>query len=260
MDHYSTLGVSRDASQEEIKKAFRKKAMVHHPDKGGDPNEFQKINQAYEVLGDADKRSQYDNPQARQQSGLGGFQFNQHFNLDDIFNQMFGQQRQTTQIYRTRVTISLLDAYNGNDHILQLTIQSGVKVLNIKVPAGINNGDQVRYDNILDGATLIIEFVVLPDLRFDRQGNDLYSNLPISVLDLIVGTKIEFTTISGNKFEVVINPNTQPSQQIRMRGLGMPVHSMNNVYGDQILLLKPYIPDNISDDIIESIKRFKLNI
>lgn len=264
MDHYSTLGVPRDASQEEIKKAFRKLAMTHHPDKGGDPNEFQKINEAYEVLGDVDKRFQYDNPAARQNPFAGGFQFNQQaFDLNDIFSQIFGQQRPSggfhQQTYRTRVTVSLVDAYKGSDHILQLALQSGVKVLNIKIPVGVQSGDHVRYDNVIENASLIVEFIVLSDLRFDRQGNDLYSNLPISVLDLIVGTKVEFTTIAGNKVEVTINPNTQPSQQIRLRGMGMPIHSASHIYGDQILLLKPYIPDNISNDIIESINRFKLN-
>lgn len=264
MDHYNALGISRDASPEEIKKAYRKLAMQHHPDRGGDPAEFQKINEAYEVLSDADKRFQYDNPQTRQNPFQGGFGFQHNsFDLNDIFNQIFGQrgpqQGMNQHVYRTRVTVSLVDAYKGADHILQLALQSGVKVLNIKVPIGVSSGDQVRYDNIIDNAILIIEFVVLPDLRFDRQGHDLYSNLPISVLDLIVGTKVDFTTIAGNKVEVTINPNTQPSHQIRLRGLGMPVNSMNQVYGDQILLLKPYIPDNVSNDIIESIKRFKLN-
>lgn len=264
MDHYNTLGVPRDASQEDIKKAFRKLAMTHHPDKGGDPNEFQKINEAYEVLSNPDKRLQYDNPSPRQNPFNGGFQYAQSgFDLNDIFNQIFGQRGPNNpnqqQTYRTRVTVSLVDAYKGNDHILQLALQTGVKVINIKVPIGIQSGDHVRYDNIIDNATLIVEFIVIPDLRFDRQGNDLYANLPISVLDLIVGTKVEFTTISGNKVEVTINPNTQPTQQIRLRGMGMPLHSANNVFGDQILLLKPYIPDNISNDIIESINRFKLN-
>lgn len=264
MDHYNTLGVPRDASQEDIKKAFRKLAMTHHPDKGGDPNEFQRINEAYEVLSNPDKRLEYDNPGIRQNPFGGGFQFNQQgFDLNDIFSQIFGQRGHNPgnhqQTYRTRVSVSLVDAYKGNDHILQLALQTGVKVINIKIPVGVQSGDHVRYDNIIDNATLIIEFIVMPDLRFDRQGNDLYANLPISVLDLIVGTKVEFTTISGSKVEVTINPNTQPTQQIRLRGMGMPLSSATNVFGDQILLLKPYIPDNISNDIIESINRFKLN-
>jgi curved DNA-binding protein len=263
MDHYNTLGVPRDADHDTIRKAYRKLAMQHHPDKGGDPAQFQKISEAYEVLGDANKRSQYDNPQARHQNFQG---VPQDFNingvdLNDLFSQIFGQRNpnMNNQMYRTRVTVSLVDAYTGNSHILQLALPGGVKVFNIKVPPGVQSGDQVRYDNIVDTVTLIVEFVVLPDLRFERQGSDLYCNLPISVLDLIVGTKVEFTSIAGNKVEITVAPGTQPSQQIRLRGLGMPNNSANQVYGDQILLLKPYIPDNISNDIIDSINRFKLN-
>lgn len=264
MDHYNTLGVPRDASQEDIKKAYRKLAMQHHPDKGGDIAKFQEITNAYETLSDADKRFQYDNPAARQNPFPGGFGFNQQpFDLNDIFSQIFrntyNQQGPGHQIFRTRVTISLLDSYNGASHSFQLTTPSGVKVVNINIPKGIESGDQVRYENIIDNGVLIVEFNVLSDLRFDRNGNDLYCNLPISVLDLIVGTKATVNTISGKKMEVTINPNTQPTQQIRMVGLGMPVKGHNGIYGDQILLLKPFIPDNIPSDIIDSINRFKLN-
>jgi molecular chaperone DnaJ len=155
--------------------------------------------------------------------------------------------------------VSLVDAYKGNDHILQLSLPGGVKVLNIKVPLGVQSGDQVRYDNIIENATLLVEFNVLPDLRFDRHDSLLYSNLTISVLDLIIGTKVKFNTISGKIIEVTIPPNTQPSQQIRIPGHGMPIKGASNVYGDQILLLKPFVPANIPNDIIDSIKRFKLN-
>jgi DnaJ-class molecular chaperone len=99
----------------------------------------------------------------------------------------------------------------------------------------------------------------MPDLRFDRNGNDLYCNLPISVLDLIIGTKVKFTSIAGKTIEVTIPPNTQPSHQIRLPGLGMPIKNSPNIYGDQILLLKPYLPDNISSDVIESIQRNQVN-
>jgi curved DNA-binding protein len=266
MDHYNTLGVPRNASQEEIKKAFRKLAMTHHPDKGGDSAEFQKLNDAYEVLGDPAKRQQYDNPN-RRNSINDGFQFNQdNFNLNDLFSQIFGGGRSPAagfsqqQVFRTQVAISLIDAYNGKEHALQLTTPTGVKVINVKVPMGIDSGDQVRYENVIDNGTLIIGFHIMPDLRFDRKGNDLYCNLPVSVLDLIVGTKVNFNTISGKTVEVTIPPNTQPAHQIRLHGLGMPIKNSPNVYGDQILLLKPYLPDNISTDIIESINRFKLNI
>jgi len=267
MDHYSTLGVPRNASQEEIKKAYRKLAMTHHPDKGGNPTEFQKLNDAYEVLSNADKRVQYDNPSARMNNPFGGGQqFDQNnFDLSDIFNQIFGGGRGTQagfkqqQVFRTQVAITLVDAYNGREHTLQLSTPQGVKVINVKIPAGINHGEQVRYENVLDSGTLIIGFHVLPDLRFDRNGDDLYCNLPISVLDLIIGTKVKFNTISGKTIEVTIPPNTQPSQHIRLPGMGMPLKNTSTVYGDQILLLKPFLPDNIHIDVIESIQRTQVN-
>lgn len=264
MDHYSTLGVTRNATQEEIKKAYRKLAMTHHPDKGGNPAEFQKINDAYEVLGDAAKRQQYDNPAIQNPFG-GGFQFDQHnFDLNNLFSQIFGGRHAAAgvnqkQIYRTQVSISLLDAYNGKEHTFQLSTPTGVKVINVKVPLGINSGDQVRYENVIDNGTLIIIFHVLSDLRFDRNGDDLYCNLPISVLDLIVGTKVKFNTISGKTIEVTIPPMTQPTHQIRLAGFGMPIKNAPNMYGDQILLLKPFLPDNIHTDVIESIKRNQVN-
>lgn len=257
MDYYNTLGVPRDADQDTIKKAYRKLAMQHHPDRGGDPNEFQKINEAYETLSDPDKKLRYDNPSAHPQGFPGGFSFNaQGFDLDSIFGQIFGHQaqRRARQVFRTTVTVSLADSYTGTDHVLQLALPTGVKVINIMVPKGVETGHQIRYEDVIENASLVIEFHVLKDLRFDRKGPDLYANYPISVLDLIVGTKVPFQNISGKMIEVTIPAKTQPSQQIRLPGMGMPIGNTGH-YGDQILLLKPFIPDNVNDDIVESIKR-----
>lgn len=256
MDHYITLGVPRTATADEIKKAYRKLAMEHHPDKGGDVNKFQEISTAYETLSNQDKRFQYDNPQTRQQhtpfgDAPGGFSFNFNgFDLNDLFGQRGQQQRPS---YRTRVTVSLVDVFNGAEQVLQLGTQQGTKVINIKIPQGIHTGSSIRYDNIMDDGSLLIEFVILPDLRFERQGDDLYANLPVSVLDLIVGNKTEFTTIDGKKLEVNIAPNTQPTQHIRLGGYGMT--RADGSRGNQILLLKPFIPANIDNEVIEAIKR-----
>jgi curved DNA-binding protein len=268
MDHYNTLGVPRTATADEIKKAYRKLAMEHHPDKGGDINKFQEISNAYETLSDTDKRFQYDNPQARQQhnpfgDAPGGFSFNFNgFDLNDLFGQAFSQQRHNPfnhqrqhqpNIFRTSIQVTLQNSYHGSDFNMQLSTPTGPKIANIKVPIGIASGDQVRYDNLISDGSLIVEFIVLPDLRFDRQGNDLYSTFPISVFDLITGTTVEFTTLADKKLEVNINPGTQPNQQIKISGHGMPTNTGS--FGDQILLLKPYIPANIDNEIIQSIKR-----
>lgn len=256
MDHYNTLGVPRTATADEIKKAYRKLAMEHHPDKGGDINKFQELTNAYETLSDVNKRYQYDNPQAQSQ----GFpkDFSAAFDIGDIFSQIFGQQgfQQRThqkQVFRTQVVISLIDSFNGSNQIMQLNTQQGPKVVNFAIPKGVDSGDQVRYDNLIDDASLIVQFVVQKELRFERTGQDLHSEVPISVLDLIIGTTIEFTTLVGKKLEVIIKPFTQPNQHIRLGGYGMPISNTGG-YGDQILLLKPYVPDNISQEIIDSIK------
>ncbi len=260
MDHYSTLGIPRTASPEEIKKAYRKLAMEHHPDRGGDNAKFQEISVAYNTLSDPDKKAAYDNPQ--QQFGQpGGFDFNVNgFDINDFFGQVFGQrqgspfgQRSQQAVYRTRVTVSLVDAYNGVEQVLKLNTPQGTKVINIKLPRGVKTGDNFRYTNVIDDAMLLVEFVILPHLQFDRKGDDLYANLPVSVLDLITGTKIQFTTISNKTLEVTIRPQTQPWMQLKINGEGMPNASGN--FGDQILLIKPFIPDTIDTDIIESIKR-----
>lgn len=263
MDYYAILGVDKSATPDQIKKAFRKLASQHHPDKGGDTAMFQQIQEAYAILGDPEKKAQYDNPKPQGfqgfQAGPGGFQWNVHgMDLNDIFGQMFNQQagvhRNTKQTFRTNINISLLEAYNGTNKVLEMNTQSGKKIIDIKIPPGVKSGDQMRYDNVLDNAFLLVEFGIVPDLKFDRKGNDLYCNQTIDVLDLITGTSIEFETIANKKLQVHIKPKTQPYMTIKLAGHGMPIVNTTQ-FGDQYLLLKPYISDNISQEIIDSILR-----
>jgi len=254
MDHYQTLGVAKNATPDEVKKAYRKLASQHHPDKGGDTNTFQQIQTAYDTLSDPIKRQQYDNPTIH--PGTHGFHFNFNGqNIHDIFEQFGGmhnifRQNHGPQTFRTRVQVTLIEAYYGLKKTLQLQTNNGPFVANIDIPKGVNNGQQIRYENIIPNAHLLIEFIVAPDLTFDRQGNDLYINLPINIFDLVIGKKVFVKTIDKKDIEVHIRPLTQPYMQLKLVGKGMPIFN-SNMYGDQILLLKPFIPDNIHEEITD---------
>jgi DnaJ-class molecular chaperone len=269
MDYYKTLGVAKTATPDEIKKAYRKLASQHHPDKGGDTAMFQKIEEAYRILSDPQQRQQYDNPNPfgqhpfnNQGPGFpGGFHFN--FNgadLNDIFSQMFNHHQQrhpnSPHTYRTAVSITLEQSYIGGSMPLKLQTNTQMYTVSIDIPKGVSDGGQLRYDNLIPNASLIVEFRVQPHLKFERKGVDLYCNQQISVLDLIVGTTFEFTTISGKTLEVRVPPKTQPHKQLKIAGEGMPING-STLYGDQIILIKPFVPDNISDEITQSILRSK---
>jgi len=262
MDHYVTLGVNKNATPDDIKKAYRKLASKHHPDKGGDTATFQQIEEAYRILSDPQQRQQYDNPMPQN--------FGQNFNFNggpdifqDFMSQMFKQQHQQHQhrqrqkpVFRTTVTVTLEQSYKGEEQVIRLQTPTLTHAANIQTPKGIHNGDQVKFDNIIQEASLIVEFKIIPHLKYDRNGNDLLSNHPISILDLITGTSFEFTTLSGKTFEVTVKPKTQPFIQLKITGQGMPIHGTNQ-FGDQIILLKPYIPDIIDESIINSILQSK---
>jgi DnaJ-class molecular chaperone len=265
MDYYEILGVTKTASQEDIKGAWRRLASQHHPDKGGDKVKFQETQAAYETLSDANKRQQYDNPMPQgfpQQGGIPpGFEhiFGQMFggnNPFDIFSQQRRQQQPQQQLFRTTINISLEQAYNGGEQILKLQTPTNVHAITIQIPKGIQNDNQMRIDKVIDGASLIVDFRVEPHLKYDRQGNDLICNHPISVLDLIIGTSFEFVTLSGKTLDVTIKPKTQPYIQLKLAGQGMPILNATS-YGDQIILLKAFIPDIIGEQVINSITAYK---
>ncbi len=262
MDYYSILGVTKDSSQEEIKKSYRKLASQHHPDKGGDTAAFQQIQEAYAVLSDPQKKQQYDNPQ-QQNFGQQGFGFSaEPFDLNDIFSRMFNQHgahhRPHRQVLKTQMNVLLRDSYTGSNQTIILQSESGTKEVNIDIPAGVKSGDQIRYDHFIPNATLIIEFAVYPDSTYERRGNDLYSTCPISVLDLIAGTSIEFDTISGKRVVVHVKPCTQPNTQLKLSGYGMPVTNTPQ-YGDQYILIKPFIPAKIPEEVLQSILKSRIN-
>ena len=255
-DHYQILGVAKNATPDELKKAYRRLASIHHPDKGGDTAEFQKIQVAYDILSDPQKRQQYDNPMPQGNpfgSHPGGFHFNMNgFNMDDLFGQMFKQHQHNNNVFRTTFWISLEQVYKGGEEVLKLQTPSGMHMVRVNIPKGIMDGGQVRYEKVIESNDLIVEYRIHNHLKYERKMNDLYCNHSISVLDLIVGSSFEFTTISGKTLEVSVPPKTQPFMHLKLAGHGMPIHG-TNAYGDQIILLKSFIPDIIDSSITDSI-------
>lgn len=255
MDYYQILNIGKNASQDEIKKAFRKLASIHHPDKGGDTINFQKIEQAYRVLTDIDKRQEYDQ---LNNNLFKDFVPNKDNNFQDFFQFIFNQQKfnhkHHPQIYRTKLSVTLEDVYLGKSLIIKLQTPNGQKIVQVTLPKGIHQ--QVKVENLNDNTLLIIDIEIIKHLKFDVRGNDLLTNYPISVLDLITGSSQMFNTISGKQVEVTIPPLTQPYMELKLLGEGLPIVN-STMYGDQILLLKPFIPANISTDVINSIKKYK---
>lgn len=260
MDHYTTLGVAKNATPDEIKKAYRKLASQHHPDKGGNTTKFQEIQTAYDTLSDQNKRFQYDNQRPTNFNGFHHGQGNpdleeilRNFGLGDMFRNV---HQQRNNIFRTKMDITLKESYTGCVKNISVGTNNGTHSISINVPKGIDSTQQVRYENILPNSTLIVDYHILPDLKYERRGNDLLANQQISVLDLIVGTKFEFETISGTRVEVNVKPGTQPFMQLKLPTFGMPILN-SHMYGDQIILIKPFIPATISQEIIDAIIKNK---
>lgn len=273
-DHYQTLGISKSATQDEIKKAYRKLASQHHPDKGGDTATFQKIQTAYDTLSNPDKKAEYDNPNVFQ-----NFQGGQGFHdIDEIlrqfggrnpfggFNDIFGRRHQQparNQNLNLRTQITLEDAYTGKEVYAELKNNDGTfRTVEIKIPPGIANGQTLRVAGAGDHTykqfppgDLMLEVTVVPHFRFVRNGDDLYSELTISVWEAMLGAEKDFTTIDGTQLKVSIPQGIQPGQVIRIPNRGMTILHQN-AKGHQYLNIKIEIPRNLTDKQKDTIKEF----
>jgi DnaJ-class molecular chaperone len=253
-DYYKILGIDRSASADDIKKAYRKMAAKHHPDRGGSTEEFQKIEEAYRNLSDPELKSQHDNPNPFGGGGPGGFNgfpggFSFSFGggnpFDDIFAQ-FTRQRQQ-RVYTVSLWVTLEQVARGSEEPVQFNTEQGIKTFSIKIPKGVQDGQQVRYQNLMPDGDLQIEFRVHRHQVFERRNNDLYVTMEISVFDLILGTTIKVPTIHGDELEVTVPPRTKPGTTLRMSGRGLDTQFNK---GDQFVLISATIPDTISDALL----------
>ncbi|MBZ4187773.1 DnaJ C-terminal domain-containing protein [Niabella beijingensis] len=283
IDYYKVLGISKDASADDIKKAYRKLARKHHPDLNPDDKEavklFQQINEAHEVLSDPEKRKKYDQygadwkhadqfEEARRQrtSGQQGHPFEggqytyssgEEGDFSDFFSSLFGNARSEGrsgtrfkgQDYRAAVTLNLSDAYRTH----QQTFTVNGKNIRITVPAGIENGQEIRIAgygapgvNGGPNGDLYITFDIKNDTGFVRKGNDLYTHVSLDLYKAMLGGEETIDTMGG-KVKLSVAPETQNETKVRLKGKGFPVYKQEGVFGDLYVTYQVQLPKNLSE-------------
>jgi DnaJ-class molecular chaperone len=293
-DHYETLGVKRNATEDEIKKAYRKLARQYHPDRNpGDKqaeSRFKEVQAAYDVLSDKAKRGQYDRfgeagPHAGFQGGAGGSR-DAHFNWGggpgfqevdpaqaaEMFRNMFGgrgaggeadfesifggprtrqgrtRKPQPEPEYTTEVSIPFVTAALGG----QVTLQIDDRQIVVKIPAGVEEGQTLRLRGQgPGGGDLLVKLHIEPHPYFRREGRDLVLDVPITIAEAVLGTKVDVPTMDGTRLTVRVPPATSSHTRLRLRGRGIKG-------GDQYIEIRiavPVVEDARSKELIEEFAR-----
>ncbi|MDP3556583.1 MAG: J domain-containing protein [Bacteroidota bacterium] len=282
IDYYKILELNKNASEADIKKAYRKLARKYHPDLN--PNDvnankkFQQINEANEVLSDPEKRKKFDKygkdwkhadefekaGQQRSQSG-GGFSSHQgggaNFSEDDysdFFESMFGGQgrrrgggavKYRGQDFNAELHLDLRDVYTT--HKQTLTVNG--KSIRLTIPAGVENGQVIKIPNhggegVNGGPNgdLYITFSISNNTNFKREGNNLYCDVDLDIYSAVLGGEITIDTFDG-KVKLPVKPETQNGTKVKLKGKGFPVYKKEGEFGDLFVTYKIRIPTNLSD-------------
>jgi curved DNA-binding protein len=277
VDYYQTLELSRNASADDIKKAYRKLAKKYHPDANpndaGAKKKFQEINEANEVLGDAENRKKYDKygkdwqhsnafeQQARQRGQYGGN--NSEGGFSDFFSSMFGgngrNRKQRGQDLVAELEINLTDVFTTH----QKTITVNDKNIRINIPAGTDTGQKIKLGgygnqspNGAEAGDLIITFKINNNTSYKRISNDLHLTHTIDIYTAILGGDVELSTLHG-KVKLKVKPETQNNTKIRLKAKGMPAYKQDAVFGDLILTYNVETPTNLTAKEIELFKELQ---
>ena len=286
-DYYKVLGVSREASDEEIRKAYKKLARQYHPDvKPGDKEaaeKFKEVQEAYEVLSDSEKRDQYDRYGTVHGAGRGPRGQGRPFtwstgggggagpiDLEDLFGGfggMFGGGgfggggRQAPPRARKGEDLTLdIDvpfqvAAEGGSHSLQLRKDDKVERINVKIPAGVESGSVIRLAgeghpgaNGGPAGDLLLTVKVAPHPWFRREGADLLVDLPVTPSEAVLGAKVEAPTLSEGNVTVTVPPGTSSGQKLRLRGKGV-MNPKTKQRGDQYVVVKVVVPKQADERV-----------
>ncbi|MGF7231537.1 DnaJ C-terminal domain-containing protein [Arachidicoccus sp.] len=282
IDYYKVLEIDKNASEAEIKKAYRKLARKYHPDlnpKDDAANKkFQQINEANEVLSDPEKRKKYDkygkdwaHAEAFENAGGGGRRqqtysrqngedqgFGGEYDFSDFFSSMFGDsgtqgRRGRTQFrgqdIQAEFQLNLKDAYTTHKQVF--TVNG--KNIRITIPAGVENGQTIKLsghggDGLNGGpkGDLYITFSIKNDTHFKRMGNDLYSDVKLPFYTAVLGGELIVETFEG-KVKLKVAPETQNDTQVKLKGKGFPVYKNEGSFGDLYITYQIKMPTNLSE-------------
>ena len=273
MTHYNTLGVSENANSDEIKKAYRKLANQYHPDKGGDTNQFQQIQAAYDAIGDDQRRAQYD---AERRGG--GFRFT--VNGQDMNNGMppemeemlrnfgfaFGQgfaghgdpfahfrQPRKNKDLQIEIAISLASTLNEQTKLINVKTTNGdIYPVEVKIPRGVKPSSTIKYPNLGDNffaslprGDLYIKIQIETNTEFGIDNLDLIKNIEVDCVRAMVGDTVVVHGLDGKRFELTVPAGTQPNTRFRIPDQGL--YAMNqNVRGSMIVNVKINVPVNLT--------------
>jgi curved DNA-binding protein len=263
MNYYSILGLQKGCNQDEIKKAYRRLASQHHPDKGGDTSTFQNIQAAYEVLSDPNKRAQYDmgggtSRPSQRQPGFEDFE-----NINDLFAQAFAggfggnrfnfnsrpQARRNLDL-NIRCRISLLDSYTGKELEANFALPSGRReTVVINMPPGINDGATIQFRGMGDDANaawprgnLNCTVIVDSDPNFERRGDDLTTVVEITAIEAMIGCTKPVECIDGRTMNIRIRPGIIHGGEYAAQAMGF-TNLQTTTKGNFIIIVNITVPE-----------------
>lgn len=269
-DYYQVLGVNPDASDAEIKKAYRKLAKKYHPDVSKEKDaedRFKEVNEANEALGDPKKRASYDQLRAagyragdeyQPQGGFGGGDFGDGAGFGDFFESLFGRGRgpagprrgaPTGGDVRARLDVDLETAYAGGKQRFSLDTGGGTRTLEVRIPAGIQSGQVIRLAGQGqpgrggEAGDLLLEVSLRPHPRFELRERDVYVDVPVAPWEAALGARIAIPTLKG-EVEMAIPAGSSSGRKLRLRERGWP----GNPAGDQYVVLQVHVPAVRNDE------------
>jgi len=285
IDYYQILGLQKDATQDQIKKAYRKLARKYHPDLNPNNEEaaskFKELNEANEVLSDPEKRAKYDKygehwehgeeyERARQQQqgqtyDFGGEGFGDYDGFSDFFGSMFGREgRSKSSGYKgqdvsANLTLNVTDVLETQKQ----TLTVNGKNIRLTIPAGVEDGQTIKikghggkgYNNGPNG-DLYITFHITNNTAFKIEGADLYKTVEIDLYDAILGGEVTIDTLNG-KVKVPIKEGTENNKKVKLRGKGLPIYKKENEFGDLFVTFSIKTPTNLSAEEKELFEKLR---